>query len=392
MEEGVSAVKQCIAIGSKWQPVRGICGGWSRKIVCSIFAVAVWIIPQISWAKDTSDFSHKELKTYRFLSVLEPGDMTAQTLIGSPQTHTVVRKDTFLDLGRFFDLGYNELAAAYPNMDPWALPTGHKLTLPTWWILPQGERVGIIVNVPEMRLYYFPRAQASQIIFARSVMTVPVGIGRRKWETPDATFRIRGKTEDPTWVIPASIRAERIHQRGWSAASIPGGSPGNPLGKYRIELSLPSYAIHDTTNPWAIGRLTTHGCVRLYPEDIEQFFPLVPIGTPGAFVYQPVKIGIQDGRIYVEVHADIYQRLPDMWQEALSVVRRSGWAERVNFRRLAQVVEERSGVPVDVTQDIHIDRHARPTRLPRLLDQSPVSDARDARLEMQGDDILPVTP
>jgi len=122
------------------------------------------------------------------------------------------------------------------------------------------------------------------------------------------------------------------------------------MGKYRIDLTLPLYAIHDTNNPWAVGRLVTHGCIRLYPEDIEQFFDVVRVGSPGEFVYQPVKIGMLYGKVYVEVHEDIYRLIPDLWQEAQRVVRESDWREMVDQALLAKAVREKSGVPVDVTK------------------------------------------
>jgi L,D-transpeptidase ErfK/SrfK len=234
-------------------------------------------------------------------------------------------------------------------MDPWAPPARQAVTLPTSWILPQAPYQGIVVNIPEMRLYYFSQTKSG--MNRRMVMTAPVGIGRPSWQTPEATFTVRGKTENPTWVIPASIRKERIQKKGWSEQMIPGGVPENPLGKYRLRLSIASYAIHGTTNPWTIGRATTHGCVRLYPEDIAQLFPSVPVGTRGAFVYQPVKVGVRDQRIYIEVHKDVYGRVPDLLAEAQRVVEQSSFAEVVDPFTLAEAVHDQAGYPVDVTRE-----------------------------------------
>ncbi|MGH7961226.1 MAG: L,D-transpeptidase, partial [Candidatus Binatia bacterium] len=152
-------------------------------------------------------------------------------------------------------------------------------------------------------------------------------------------------------------------EKGWTENSIPGGSPDNPLGRHRIELTLPVYAIHGTNNPWAVGRLVTHGCVRMYPEDIEQFFDIIRVGSPGEFTYQPVKVGILYGKVYAEVHEDIYKLVPDLWEEAQKVVRESGWGEMIDQTLLRAAVEKRSGVPVDITLG------SRPVLLEAAVDQ-----------------------
>lgn len=283
-------------------------------------------------------------------------DMQAQTVVGSPREYTIQKKDTLLDVARYFDLGYNELVQAYPDMDPWLPPVGETLTLPTFWTLPKSGNEGVVVNIPEMRLYYFPVRERGET--QRMVVTLPVGLGRDDWPTPVAKFKIRGKTPNPTWVIPESIKKERIAEKGWSEDFIPGGSPDNPMGKYKIELTLPMYAIHDTNNPWAVGRLVTHGCIRLYPEDIQQFFNVIRIGVPGEFVYQPVKIGLLNSKVYAEVHEDIYGLVPDLWQEALKVAHESGWEEMVDKNLLLKVLLKKNGVPTDVTISSRIEEPA----------------------------------
>jgi L,D-transpeptidase ErfK/SrfK len=171
---------------------------------------------------------------------------------------------------------------------------------------------GVVVNIPEMRLYYF---HPTKIEYGVPVSTFPVGLGRDDWKTPQGRFKIRGKTVNPTWNIPASIQAERVAEKGFSETSVAGGTPDNPLGKYRFELSMQgSYAIHGTNIPWGVGMQVSHGCVRLYPEDIEAMFPLVPVGTPGQFIYQPVKIrgatarSMQGAPRHLQSHARPVQR------------------------------------------------------------------------------------
>jgi L,D-transpeptidase ErfK/SrfK len=147
---------------------------------------------------------------------------------------------------------------------------------------PQGAFKGVVVNIPEMRLYYFHPRKAGE---PQRVTTYPVGLGRDEWRTPKGKFKVLGKTKNPTWVIPESIRQEHIKERNDPRTMIEGGAADNPLGKYRLELTMPGYRIHGTDIPWGVGMQVSHGCVRLYPEDIEQLFPIVPVGTPGEFIY-----------------------------------------------------------------------------------------------------------
>ncbi|MBI3247975.1 MAG: L,D-transpeptidase family protein [Deltaproteobacteria bacterium] len=323
----------------------------------AIFLLGLFLVlPSRSFAWTEEEFFALDKIVARFF-VLPKGayDLDARTVIGTPNAYTMKRKDTLLDVARYFDLGFNEIAGAHPDIDPW-LPISNdeistEISLPTWWVLPKSANEGVVVNIPEMRLYYFPPLERQ--LTNRSVITLPVGLGREDWPTPTAKFKVMGKTVNPTWVIPESIKQERIKEKGWSEDFIAGGSPDNPMGKYRIELTLPMYRIHDTNNPWAVGRLVTHGCIRMYPEDIARFFDIVRVGSPGEFVYQPIKIGVLYGKVYAEVHDDIYKLIPDLWEEALRVVRESGYEDMVDQTLLIKALMQKTGVPVDVTKEEH---------------------------------------
>ncbi len=296
--------------------------------------------------KPAEDRPPRQVVTYFF----ETGGSIAerQTVIGNTQVHIVEKGETFLDIARRYDLGYNEIVAANPHVDPWIPPQGAEVLIPSEWILPRGATEGIVLNIPEMRLYYYlpsPRAGAPSSM----VVTYPVGLGRQDWQTPQAEFRVRGKTKNPTWVIPQSIKLERIERYGFSEDAIPGGHPDNPLGKYRIELTLPSYAIHGTNREWGVGMQVSHGCVRMYPEDIAAFFDLVQIGAPGSFVYQPIKVGVRGGRVLVEVHDDIYGVAPWPWMFAQELITEMGLERLVDRERLEAAVEAASGIPTDVS-------------------------------------------
>jgi len=295
------------------------------------------------WTEDR--FTEKASAARPFVAVAGRDPHRAHTVIGSARFYPVQENDTFLDIARYYDLGYNELAEANPGIDPWIPNPGQIILLPTEWVLPNVEYTGLAVNIPEMRLYYFrPGAQGTVI-----VTTYPVGLGRDDWRTPQGKFRIRGKTVNPRWVLPESIKAE--HRRDGKPAPnfIAGGASDNPLGKYRLELTLPLYGIHGTDIPWGVGMQVSHGCVRLYPEDIERLFPMIAVGTSGEFLYQPVKVGVREGHVVVEVHKDIYQLTPGPYREAVRLIDKMGLGGRVDFERVQRAVSEQAGVPMDVT-------------------------------------------
>jgi len=299
------------------------------------------------WSEE--DFLNKARLTKPYAVTPSSDPAQANTVMGSVRHYTPTQGDTFLDLARFYGLGYNELEQANPGIDPW-IPgiKATSVTLPTAWVLPQAPYQGVVVNIPEMRLYYFHPHKGDGPVL---VTTYPVGLGRDDWRTPKGKFTVKGKTVNPTWVIPDSIRAEHIRERNDYRTVIEGGASDNPLGKYRLELSMPGYRIHGTDIPWGVGMQISHGCVRLYPEDIEALYPLIPIGTPGEFIYQPVKIGARQGRIYAEVSPDIYTLTPGMFTEARRIVAGLGWQNYVDEKKLQKAVEEQNGVPLDVTLD-----------------------------------------
>ena len=265
-------------------------------------------------------------------------------LIGRAQTYRVVPKDTLLDVARDAGIGFNEVHDANRGVDEWIPPAGSEVAVPTRWILPAGRQRGIVVNVPEMRLYMYPqRTKPGESV---TVRTWAVAIGDRDTPTPRGGFTIRSQDKNPTWYVPDSIpRSERPKR------VVPPG-PDNPMGEYRIRLSRGLYSIHGTDTPWAIGRETTHGCIRLYPEDIGELYALVRPGMQGEFVYEPIKLGEHDGRVFVEVHEDRYKRFRSLEREATRLVKAAKLTARVDAELLRAAVQERAGVPVDVTRAV----------------------------------------
>jgi len=263
-----------------------------------------------------------------------------RTVIGQLRRHRIRPEETFLEIARLAGLGFNELVDANPGVDPWIPKVGTDILVPTQWVLPCCTYAGIVINVPEMRLYRYERTGDRL-----RVTTYPVGIGRTDRRTPTGRFSVAAKSENPTWVIPESIRREHIEERGDHRAAIAGGDPDNPLGRFRLTLSRRSYAIHGTNIPWGPGMPVSHGCVRLYPEDIERLYPSVPVGERVTIVYQPVKIGAVGSRVYAEIHGDPYERVRSMPREAAASLRRARLAAPVDDVRLARVVSGGYGVP-----------------------------------------------
>ncbi|MCF8105506.1 MAG: L,D-transpeptidase family protein [Desulfohalobiaceae bacterium] len=257
-------------------------------------------------------------------------------IIGTPRRHVVKDGETLLDIARLYDLGFNEIQGLYPGLDPWIPPAGTELTIPSLWVIPGERRKGIVVNVAELRLYFFPGKK-------KAVRTFPVGIGRRDWPSPLGTFMVGEKRANPRWYIPRSL------QEKYGLKTMPPG-PDNPLGNYWIGLANTSYGIHGTDIPWSVGRLVTHGCIRLYPEDIEPLFAMVQPGTPVAIIYEPVKIGLKSGRVYAEVHRDIYDRIEDFVEYGRQRLRAAGLINRVDLAKFGRVLARQSGMVVDVTR------------------------------------------
>lgn len=215
-------------------------------------------------------------------------------IVGSVQTVTVQSGESFNSIGTKFDVGIYELIEANPNVDPWEPDAGTQLIIPSQFILPSGSRRGIVINLAEMRLYYFHKD-------GKLVTTHPIGVGRREWETPIASGKVLEKTKNPYWRPPASIRAWYDEHDRYLPAIVPPG-PENPLGKYAMRLSIPGYLIHGTNMDGGIGIRSSSGCIRMHPQDIESLFYKVSIGDSVRIIHQPYKIGRYKGQIFIEAH------------------------------------------------------------------------------------------
>jgi L,D-transpeptidase ErfK/SrfK len=257
------------------------------------------------------------------------------TVIGEPVFYTVKSEDTLLDIARDHGLGYNEMVLPYPQMDPWMPPVNEPLFVPSFWVLPTTKHQQLVINVPEMRLYFFQKGMSR-------IQTYPVALGDKDWQTPLCTFIINEKRPNPTWYIPESLRRE------YGARAMRHG-PRNPMGKFAMKFSAGSYAIHGTHMPWGVGRLVSHGCVRCYPEHIRLLYPKVKLNTKLEIIYEPIKIGRKGNRIFVEVHPDVYGKIPDFEKYAQNILKRYTMAVYVDPEKYKLAVRLQSGIPTNVT-------------------------------------------
>lgn len=266
------------------------------------------------------------------------------TLYGTTRWIKVNDGDTLLDIARDFDLGYNQITSANPKIDPWIPPKGGLVLIPWAFVLPQ-DRIsnGIVVNLAEMRLYYF-FSNGGHDYF----LTAPVGVGTEGFLTDLGIYTIKSKTPNPTWVVPPSIRATEPEL----PPEVPPG-PDNPLGDYIFRLSRLEYGIHGTNKPLGVGRRVSHGCIRMYPEDVATLYPIVPQGTIVRITYEPIKVGWGNGVCWVQVFDDFDNKIDDPLKEAM---RRLSQCEaamgplEIDFHSLDKALKEKSGVPMTVAR------------------------------------------
>jgi len=270
-------------------------------------------------------------------------------VVGEVQVIRARYEDTFVDIARAYDLGYDELVQANPGVDPWLPGAGTRIVLPTQFILPDAPREGIVLNIGTKRIFYYPTVAAGE---SPVVVTHPVGIGREGWGTPIGSTTVVSKVKDPVWTVPASIRKEHAEAGDPLPARVPAG-PDNPLGAYALRLGFPSYLIHGTNKPSGIGMRVSHGCVQLFPEDIESLFGQVAVGTRVRIVNEPQLIGWHSGNLYLEVHPPLEDDRRDL-QSALEArlareLKRRPVTEspmRIDQVLLTSTVTEGRGFPV----------------------------------------------
>ncbi len=274
-----------------------------------------------------------------------------QSVVGAPQVVFARDEDTLSDLARTYGLGYDEIIAANPGVDPWLPGKGTPIVLPTQYVLPDVEPRGVVLNIASKRLFYFPEPSEGE---PQQVLTYPIGIGRVGWETPLGDTTVISKAKDPHWWVPASVRREHAEMGDPLPSVVPPG-PDNPLGHRVLKLDMPGYLIHGTNAPYGVGMRVSHGCVRLYPENIELLYDLVAIGEPVTILNEPYLFGTADGALYFEAHEPLEDDMvsPDARLAMLmdAQVDLAGQPLNDHLRNhVADVAANPRGLPVSVVQ------------------------------------------
>ncbi len=319
-----------------------------------------------------------------------------QAVIGEPQIVYTREENTFSDLAREYGLGYDEIVAANPDIDPWLPGDGTAVLLPTQYVLPDGPRRGLILNIASKRLFYFPEVADGAPI---QVLTYPIGIGRVGWETPLGDTTVVSKARDPSWYVPASVRRERAEMGSPLPAVVPPG-PDNPLGHFVLKLDMPGYLIHGTNQPYGVGMRVSHGCIRLYPENIEPLFGMVGIGEAVTIINEPYLAGWRDGELYFESHSPLEDDVitpEERMQELFDRARKTSGAfvEQEEQDRANAVAANARGVPVrvlmaDASEVMHRARVVRNTVEPDP--NMPTIDEVRALLDEPLESEIPVEP
>jgi len=281
-------------------------------------------------------------------------DAAKDDVVGTLQVTTTGPDDTLPDIARRFNVGYEEIVRANPGVDPWLPGAGRDIIVPTRFVLPDAPREGVVINVAAMRLYYFPKRAKGEPL---TVVTHPIGIGKVGWQTPEGVTKIVARVKGPIWVPPVSVRKEHLENGDVLPPKVPAG-PDNPLGAYMFRLGWPSYLVHGTNKPYGVGMRSSHGCVRLYPEDIAILYDVVPIGTPVRVVNQPYLLGWSGDTLYVQAYGALEDDTRDWQHGPKSLSRKAGksplWQRirahdaDIDWQRALALGDPARGIPVSV--------------------------------------------
>ncbi len=275
-------------------------------------------------------------------------------LVGVPVWVHTRHEDTLLDVARDYSVGYEEVLRANPGVDTWIPGEGTRVLLPTRYVLPPGPRDGVVINLPEYRMYYFPKPAKDG---RAKVITYPISIGKMDWHTPIGQHRIISKAKNPPWFPPESVRREHA-ARGEPLPRVVPPGPQNPLGAYAMRLNLTSYLIHGTNDPDGVGMRVTHGCIRMFPEHIESLFPLVDVGTTVHIISEPIKVGWAADALYAEVHPPLEEESESQLRMRFTTLLREAAESRgleVDWPRAEFIFATASGVPAEVpTRELRV--------------------------------------
>jgi L,D-transpeptidase ErfK/SrfK len=279
-----------------------------------------------------------------------------QDVVGRVQVTVARQQDTLLDIARRFNVGFNEIADANPGVDIWIPGAGTRVVVPTQFVLPAAPREGIVIDVAALRLYYYPRRKAGEPV---TVYTYPIGIGKAGWNTPEGVTHVTLRVRNPVWRPSLALRRDHFKDTGVEYPAVVQAGPDNPLGKFELRLGWPTYLIHGTNQPYGIGLRSSHGCVRLYPEDIARLFQMVPVGTPVHVVNQPFLFGWRDHQLYLQAYPVLKDDHRHWQRERRQLLSRllprrlrhdlTAHGDVIDWQAVAAVAAAPRGIPVPVT-------------------------------------------
>ncbi len=277
---------------------------------------------------------------------LKPGD----NVIGQIVAVRSQKNETLPDFARHYSLGYDEISQANENLNIWQLDEASRVILPLHFVLPNAPQKGIILNLANMRLFYFPNNNDQ--VQSKTVLSFPIGIGKEGWSTPLGKTKIISKIKAPNWHVPLSIRREHA-KKGDPLPAVVKSGPNNPLGDFAMRLGLPSYLIHGTNKPYGVGLRISHGCVRLYPKDIENLFHQVSVKTHVNIVDQPLLAGWQEDMLYLEIHqsskqtSDFSEQVKTLLKDKLKH-KPGAIGKKIDWEQVKKILAEPSGTPQPV--------------------------------------------
>ena len=335
---GVGVLASCALIGSKPVP----------PPEAQVESPAAAPVPRLPAPVDTHKFT-----------LNSPDD----DVVGTVQITLASQDDTLPDIARRFNVGYEEIARANPGVDPWLPGAGRSIVVPTRFVLPDAPREGIVINVAAMRLYYYPPHKKDEPLI---VYTHPIGIGKVGWSTPQGVTTVISHVKDPVWRPSAALRKDHFNDNGEQLAAVVQPGPDNPLGKFELTLGWRGFLIHGTNKPYGVGLRSSHGCIRLYPEDIEKIYALVTNGTPVRVVNQPFLFGLHDQRLYLQAYSVLEDDARD-WDHAQKKLLSHAMAAHIqktlqaqgaqmDWQSVAAITHAPRGIPVPITgADNNID-------------------------------------
>jgi L,D-transpeptidase ErfK/SrfK len=297
-----------------------------------------------------------------------------QNMVGQLAAIDTRENDTLSDIARHYGLGFNDISIANAGISPWTPATGSRVLLPLQFILPDAPRKGIVLNLANMRLFYYPKKEQGKLY------TYPVGIGRQGWNTPMGLTRIAEKTANPNWHVPPSIHREHA-LKGDKLPSVVRSGPDNPLGLYAMRLAIPGYLIHGTNKPYGIGMQISHGCVQLYPEDIEVLFKKASVGLPVRIVHQPYLVAWDHDMLYLEAHDPLPKwagSRKQLQKQLLKQLRKIGDKKgtAIDWKKVDAILMRADGVPapiLELSPDIEaLSKNALQLAHPERLYQQPL--------------------